>query len=575
MFVLLQVAVLSALLLAITLVWSIDGRGRWRSLVTDRLLYGLPWGTLLTVALIVAFYLLTQNGFRQWSEPLILPFVSWSYLYPTGIFVSGFAHASPAHLGSNMIGTLVFGSLAEYAWGHYPPNRQQSAPTRGAFREIPIVGGLLARPPVRAFVLFPAVLLGAGFITALFAAGPGLGFSGAVFAVLGFSVVTRPRLAVVGVALSAALQPVFGALNQPVVRATTDPGAPGPPAWAGIGFQAHLFGFLLGVLLAIGLLWYRRRQPSTDRIFFGTLIVGLAQTLWLISWPGGEDTFVLYQGAGVILVCLLTLVITVAVTGGRRSDSTRGRSLRAHSRSSRLQSAPDSIQTVGRLLGVLTLLGLAVLIAFPSLFIGLVTVADDSVQGSEALEVSGYTVTYSDNATSGRTFPGLPADNETTGGQSGVIVANPDRQLWTMDTTTDVLEHDGNTTVTVGGFGWHERIAVDRTGWDVVGNESAYAVDFSLEGDPQDDRTRAFTTDPITANAVIDGATVAVVPTAEAFELRVTRDGSTVGETTIPERNETATAGGLTFETEATDETDRVVATADGSTAQIAQRETD
>ncbi len=568
---LLQVAVVAALLFAIGLVWAIDGRGRWRSLVTDRLLYGVPWGTLLTVGLVVAFYLLAQGGLRQWSEPLTLPFVSWSYLYPTGMFVSGFAHGSPGHLGSNMIATLVFGSIAEYAWGHYPPDRWQSSPSRGASRKIPIVGGLLARPRVRAFVIVPAVFLGAGFITALFAVGPGLGFSGALFAIVGFSVVTRPHLTVIGVALTTALQPVFGALNQPVVRATTDPGAPGPPAWANIGFQAHLFGFLLGVLLAIGLLWYRRRQPSTEQVFFGTLVVGLAQTLWLISWPGGEDTFVLYQGAGVIFVCLLTLVITVAVTGGRRSDATRGRSRSSRSQST---SSTDSIQTAGRLLGVLTLLGLAVLIALPSLLFGLVTVADDSVQGSEALEVSGYTVTYSDNATSGQTFPGLPADNETIGGQSGVIVVDPDRQLWTVDTTTDVLEHDGNTTVTVGGFGWHERVTVERTGWDVVGNESAYAVDLELENEP-DDRTRAFTTDPVAANAVIDGATVAVVPTEEAFELHVIREGSTTGETTIPERNETATAGGLTFETDATDETDRVVATADGSTAQIAERELD
>lgn len=41
----------------------------------------------------------------------------------------------------------------------------------------------MARPVVRALVVFPGVLLVTAFVTALFSLGPGLGFSGVVFAI--------------------------------------------------------------------------------------------------------------------------------------------------------------------------------------------------------------------------------------------------------------------------------------------------------------------------------------------------------------------------------------------------------
>ncbi len=563
------VALLVTIVATVGFLWAVAGRGRWRSAVDDRLLYGIPWGTAITIAVIVAFYLLLQDGVRTWSEPLTLPFISWSYLYPTGLLTSGFAHSSPAHLSSNMVATLVFAPIAEYAWGHYPPSRWRSSGRSSAVDRRRNSGGLLARPWLRALVIFPGMLLASALVTAVFSLGPGLGFSGAVFAIIGFAVISQPLSSIVAVAVTGAVQVLFGAVSEPVVVATTDPGPPGPPSWAGVGFQAHMLGFLLGVIVAIGVLWYRRSRPATERVFLATFVVGLAQTLWLIAWPRGDDTFVRYQAVGVIVVCLLTILITVAATGGRPAWWTR--------RSRSVASSVQSLSSGARVVGIVCLVGLTALVALPSLFVGLTVVGADTVPNSDGVEIEDYTVTYAQNATSGQAFIDLPFEpddetdaNTTAGGQSGVIVVNDQRQLWTVETPDEVLEYDGNSSVTVGGLGWQERLTVERTGWEVLGNESAYAVDIEHDGE----QTRVFATDPIAANAAIDGATVAVDATDDGFELQVSREGSTVDETLVPDRNETATAGGLEFERQSAGDTDRLIASATDTEVQIAERET-
>ncbi|PSQ43344.1 hypothetical protein BRD14_03240, partial [Halobacteriales archaeon SW_5_68_122] len=232
-------------------------------------------------AAVVGFYLFGQGGLEHWETPIIYPFVTWSYFYPTGLLTAGIAHGSPGHIVGNMTGTLAFAPIVEYAWGHYPPsarNRDRlGGPTAGS--------GVLGRPAVRALVVFPAVLLIAAFVTSAFAAGPGLGFSGAVFAIAGFAVITYPMTTVVAVVAASAVGTVYTALTEPIVRATLESGGPSLPAWTGIAFQAHLLGFLLGVVAGSLLLRRRGRRPALDRVFFGTFLLGTVQALWLPPAP--------------------------------------------------------------------------------------------------------------------------------------------------------------------------------------------------------------------------------------------------------------------------------------------------
>ncbi|MFC4544436.1 rhomboid family intramembrane serine protease [Halosolutus amylolyticus] len=641
-----QVVLVVAVLVALGFVWYTGGRGRWRSLVADRFVYGVPWGTAVTVAIVVAFYVLVQSNVRHVSDPVTLPFVTWSYFYPTGLLTAGIAHGSPGHIASNMAGTLAFAPIAEYAWGHYPPSTR-SRGVHGTGADGTRAEGWLARPWVRAVVVFPAALLAAAFLTAVFGLGPGLGFSGAVFAIAGFAVVTYPISTVVAIVAASALQTLYLALSQPIVRETIEPGTPAPPAWAGIGFQAHLLGFLLGVVVGAVLLGHRGRRPAAERVFFAALLLGLVQSLWLLV-SSGDDVYTLYRGAGVVLVIGLTLLLTVAIAG-RARPLPRPLSVlpRAPTRR-RLAIGWLAVLTIGVIAGIVAgvvrddvplapavgaslvaavvlalpalppivpdriyagpvtrrgaafalLVGLTVLVALPSVPFNLLVVGSDAVPGSGGVAVGGYTVTYEENATPGQTPIVAPDDVDDDEElldvqQSGLFVVNDNREIWTVGERAAVIAHEGTASVELGGIGWRETVHAERTGWDVVGNDSAYVVDLTHDGET----TRSFASDPVRAAATIDGHAIDVAPTDDAFLLRVTSDGDLVGETEIPAVNGTATVGDVQFATErpetddgdgsggddtagndtdgdAADERVRVFASIDDTEVLIAERET-
>ena len=598
--------VLAALAGTLAVGWRAGGDEWWRRHTDDRLLYGVPWGTLLTVAGVVAFYLVAQTGLTHWNDPLTLPFRTWSYLYPTGLLTAGVAHGSPAHIVGNMAGTVAFGVVAEYAWGHYPPAERDDATLLASGS-----GDLLTRPLVRVAAV-PVAMLAAAFVTSLFSLGATLGFSGAVFAIAGFAVVTRPLAGVLAVVGSSAARLLFEAVSNPIVRATAEAGAPGPPSWARIAFQAHMLGFAIGVVLAVALLRSRSRRPEPVRVLFGTGAFGLAQSQWLISWSSGEE-FVLYRGVGVVVVCLWTLAVTVAASGsdrpllGERDAGTRTGVrvlaalwlalvalllagvvalgfLRADYGPGTvfllatllallaLPAVPpvlperwggDTLTRRGTALGVLCVL--AVVLAVPGVITGPVAVDGDHVRDTGEVTVGDYTVTYAEDVTDGRRLLLGFGNDSVFGNSSGVVVVSERRQLWTVPESPGDLERAGNVSVTVGGLGSRTTVYASRTGWDVTGNDSAYAVDLVVDGE----RTRSFTSDPARADLRLDGHSVTVVPTAEGFDLRVERNGTPVGTAAMPEANGTVAVDPLSF----TRENGSVVAESDGSRATVAERE--
>ena len=609
-----RVGLVAALVFALGVVWYYEGRGRWRARLSDRFLFGVPWGTLVTVAAVVGFYLFGQGGLKHWETPIIYPFVTWSYFYPTGLLTAGIAHGSPGHIVGNMTGTLAFAPIVEYAWGHYPPsarNRDRlGGPTAGS--------GVLGRPAVRALVVFPAVLLVAAFVTSAFAAGPGLGFSGAVFAIAGFAVITYPMTTVVAVVAASAVGTVYTALTEPIVRATLESGGPSLPAWTGIAFQAHLLGFLLGVVAGSLLLRRRGRRPALDRVFFGTFLLGTVQALWLLVSTDGE-TFVLYRGAGVALVAVLSVLVAAAAgASGRPLPRPLSALPRAPSRRrlgvvwlvlvaggvlgggawAAVEGELDGVGIVGLvfawvLLSVPALPPLlpdaiaaspvtrrrtaaaavaiaAVLVAAPAIPVGLVVVDGPGVPGSESVEVRDYRVAYGENVTVGQDRLVEIGNGTDSVNVSGVILTSPNRQLWTPAVREEGLAFAGNETVVVGGMGWRETLEANRTGWEVVGNDSAYAVDLTHDGET----TRSYRSPPARADVRVNGRAFAVAPTTDGFELRVLENGSVVDSTPVPGTNESATAGGVALENRVVDGAERIVIVADDTEVQVAARET-
>ncbi|QSG07377.1 rhomboid family intramembrane serine protease [Halapricum desulfuricans] len=602
-------ALLVTLSVAAGTVLYYGGWERWRALTADRLVYGIPWGTLIAVALVTAFYLLAQNGLTDWGDPLTLPFVSWSYFYPLGVVSSGFAHGSPAHLVSNMTGTLAFGLVAEYAWGHYPPARRDRDSLLAGD------GGWRSRPRVR-IALVPAAMFGVALLTGVFSMGPGLGFSGAVFAVAGFAVVTKPRAAIGAVVGSSALDVLYQAVVNPVVTGSISAGGPSPPSWASIAFQAHMLGFAVGAVAAIALLRSRRQQLPPARLFLGTAGFGLALSLWLLVFPG-EDVFYLYRAVGVIVVTVLAGLVTVAVSGSDRSIprlvaigwlvllALPFALLAGVLAFSLVVSVSGLVPEVGGIAPFMALLVLAVvvlavpaiptalrgqdtrwsshrnvallglgtvglLLVVPGLLYGPITVDTDSVTDTGEVTVGDYLVTYEEDAAPGQTLLLLDVENATETTQDGLIVASESRSIWTVAERAESIAFDGEASVNVGGLGWRETVRADRTGWDVTGNESAYAVDLTVDGET----TRSFATDPVQADVTIDDHRIGVVPTDDGFEVRVTRDDVTVGTAAIPETNETATVGPLTVRTKADDGSTAVVVASDGTSVTVAERET-
>ncbi|AGN02908.1 hypothetical protein L593_14870 [Salinarchaeum sp. Harcht-Bsk1] len=569
-----QIVVALALLVVTAGIWFYEGRGRWRARLEDRFVLGVPWGTVLVVGSVVAFYLFAQSGLTHWSDPVVYAFVSWSYFYPLGLVTAGFSHGSPAHLIGNMTGTLALAPIAEYAWSHYPRSTYDSdgdpqsggadAETDGGDDEpwdtddelLPdqptgsAARSFVERPLVRALVLFPGALFAIALLTSVYSLGPGLGFSGAVYGIIGFAVVYYPLRTVVGVVAASALGVVWNALANPIVRGTVSSGPPSPPSWAGIGFQAHALGFLLGAFAALALLTKRNRIPSTQRVFFGLVGIGLAMSLWLVVWPGGDDVFYLYRGAGVVALLVVTGLVTVAATSTRSS--------------SWLTKRKGAI-------GALVLL--TVLLALPTVLFGIVAVDDAGIEQSQAIEIQDYTVAYANNTTSGH-VPGVDLGEGTeeifANEVSGVVLISEDREIWTRVVRPDALAHSGNETVVVGGPGWRETVRAQRTGWNVAGNETAFVVDLHHD----DETVRSFTSDPLTAGARIDGHAVTVVPTRDAFELRVSNADGTAETVAIPDGNGSTTLGGITITSETEDGVQHVYMETDDSRALVATEET-
>ncbi|MFC4359912.1 rhomboid family intramembrane serine protease [Halobium salinum] len=549
-----QLAVVAAFVLALALVHRLDRPdGEWSHRLRSRFLFGVPWGTLLTVAFVLTVYLTLQDGLDHWFAPTVIPFTAWSFFYPTGMLTSAFAHSGPGHLVGNLVGTVTFAVVAEYAFGHFP--RKRGASSFGAWH---------ANPYVRAFVVFPTVVLVVGVLTSLFGLGPVIGFSGVVYAFAGFALLYYPYATVLAFVAGRVLDLTWGAFVRPVSTFSSQP-VFSTPWFADIALQGHALGFLLGALFA---LWLADRRgdsfPSALRLFTGALLFTVSQSFWAVYWFRGSGTFVLYRAGGLALVTLLAAVVTAAATAdGRRLfqnvsvpgwGSGSGGSARA---------------SLGTLTGKQAAMSVLVLstaaMAGPAVGVNLLTVADDDLP-NRAVKVNDYEVTYAENVQNAMvSVVDVEAFGETTTvNTSGVIVRSRERGIWFTAVKKSRLAFTGSAPVRLGGVGWRERVVAKRSGWVPAGADPVYRVNLSARGR----EVPVYTSSPATAEPVVDGRNVTVVAERNRF-LLVVRHGEESARAPMPAKNESVTLEGLTL----THEGKRLVATRGETRVRVAKAE--
>ncbi len=489
--------------------------GRWRVAVRRRLLLGVPWGTLLTVLVVLGTYLFLQGGLGHWHRPVVVPFRAWSYFYPLGVLTAGLAHAGPGHLTGNLLGTLVFGSLAEYGWGHFPTERGSSS-----------FGSLRSNPYARVLAV-PVVAVLAAVFTGLFGLGPVVGFSGVVFALAGFSLVRLPVATVVALVVGDVLDVFYLSLLNPVITGSGGTSFT-TPWWAGVAIQGHALGVFLGVVVGAVLVHRRDAAPPAARVWLAALAFAVAQGLWAVyAFRGGR--YVLYRAGGVALAFVLAALVTAGVTAS-------GATLVDRIDLSRREAA------VGLLVCVLLALSL---VAVP--YNLLTPAAGDPPD--DAVAVRDYTVYYAEDvpnrlvAAFDVDVPGFETSNVSA---SGVIVTSDRRDIWWEQVSTARLAFAGQHRVRVGGVGWRASVVANRSGWSAVGGPTAYRVTLRRPGDPP---RVAFRSEPAAAEPTVAGRNVSVAPAADGdrFAVRVRRDNRTLGRAPIPTGNASVRVGGLTL----------------------------
>lgn len=478
----------------------------------ERFVLGVPWGTLLTVLGVLAVYFLLQGG-GQPGGPVVVGFRSWSFTYPVGMLTAAFAHASEGHITGNLLGTVAFAPVAEYAWSHYPTKRGSHS-----------FGTLRTNPLVRILLFVLGVFL-VGLATSFFTPGALIGFSGVVFAFGGFAVVTRPLTAVGALVAGRVVSLSYRALENPVVLARGQTRFV-TPGWADIAIQGHALGLLLGVLAGLAIVRSRDEWPGTGRVYFATLVYVISNGLYQFYWYLSSTEYVLFRGAGAAAMFTLAAVVALAFTA-------RDRTLIARIDLSRRDVA----------VGVLVCVVLAIaLVAVPYNFVSV----DAGPATDDGVQVRDYTVTYAEQVPN-EYIAGvqLPIVGESlTVNTSGVIVASERRSVWEAVVPAGQLASRGAVRVPVGGVGWRETVIVSRSGWSVIDGGSTYKV---FAGKPDGGAKQVFTADPVRVPATLNGSRVAIAPADGGYRLAVQRDDQTIASGELPQSDSSVTIGGINF----------------------------
>ncbi len=477
-----------------------------------RLILGIPWGTAVVVAALLFVYYVVQ-GTSDLGQPVVVGFRSWSYSYPLGMVFGPFSHSSQSHIVGNLVSTVAFAPVAEYAWSHYPTDRGSHS-----------FGSWFENPVARVAVFVAGVFV-VGLATSFMIPGALIGFSGVVFAFGGFVLATRPVAGIAALVVERVVRLTYFSLDNPVLTARGRTQFV-TPYWADVAVQGHALGLLLGVL--VGLLVVRRRGdwPDAGRVWLAVLVYGVAKSLWAVYWYLGGTEYVLFRGAGLALVFLLAGVAAVSLAAGDATVVSRlGLSRRG--------------AAAGLLVAGVLALGLAA-VPYNTVAVSPGPAADTGV------EVRDYTVTYVEDVPDryiGAVEAPLVGDAfavET----SGVVVASDRRDAWEVVVPAQRLKVRGRVHVPVGGVGWRETVAVNRTTWSVIDGPATYTV---YVQPPDGPRRQVYTAEPAVSPFVLNGSRVAIRPAEPGYELAVRRNGTVVGTAPVPGENRNVTVADIRF----------------------------
>jgi len=482
----------------------------------ERFVYGVPWGTVIVVLAVYAIYYLVQGGGRD-GGPIVVGFRSWSLLYPQSILFSSFTHASESHLMGNLFGTVAFAPIAEYAWGHYARQDDTSGPAGDRLGE-------WAETPSARIALFVLAVFLAGIVGALIVPGAVIGFSGVVFALAGFALVTAPIATVLAIVGVQVLKLLYRSVTDPWIVAASQERFI-RPSWADVAIQGHLYGLVVGVLLAALFLRYRGQSPNIRHVFFAALVFTVSRSLQSIYWFLGNERYVLFQALGTAGVLVLSTLVALAVLDSDRT----------------LLSRIDL--ELGEV-GVGLLLCLVLALALIGIPFNLVSVSGGE-ELDDGIEIRDYTVTYAENVPDRYISKlSLPAYQGAAVNVSGVIVASERRNIWEQRVPAGELASRGSATVVVGDATWRETVRVGRTTWSVAGGNRTYKI----FGEHDGDRELLFVAEPAIASPVINGTRVAIQPTPEAYDVVVFENQSVLGNAQIPPDGGNVTVAEITFE---------------------------
>jgi len=511
---------LGSLLLSILVVTRFSDDDRFIDPLRKRFLFGVPWGTITVIVLVFLVYRVVQGGTEP-GGPIVVGFRSWSLWYPQGILFSSFSHASQSHVIGNMLGTFAFAPIAEYAWSHYPQQRGSQS-----FRS------WRTNPFARIAVFVVAVFL-VGLAGAVFVPGAVIGFSGVVFAFAGFAIVTRPIttvLAIVGIRVVSLLRQAF---LSPFEVAIAEPQVV-TPSWANTALQGHLFGLLVGVVLAALLVQHRDEWPRLRRIWFAALVFGVSRSMYALYWYRGADEFVFFRGIGTAGVLILSSLIALAVL----------------SRDEPLFEASD-LSTGHVALGLLFSVLCALALVGVPYNLAPLTPGEAATEG---IEVRDYTVTYDENVENQYISAlEVPVVRESLSvNMSGVVITSDERNVWSLRTSRETLAQYGGSLIVLGDANWRDAVYINRTEWEVAGRNTTYKVYGSHDGETR----LLYTSDPVVADPIVNGSRVGIAPSEEFYEVFVARNGSVVDTEPIPRDGQSVEVGGISFVREG----DRLVA---------------
>lgn len=510
----------------------------WGHQLRTRFVTGIPWATTLTIILVAFFYLFVQDGFTDPNNPIQIPFRAWSYWYPVGMFTSGIAHASLNHITGNLLATLVFGSVAEYAWSHYP--HQRGTATFSSFS---------TNPYIRIFA-FVTAAVGVSIGTSLFGLGPVIGFSGVVFAFVGFAIVQKPILTMIAILSTSVVSLFYHTIRSPEVTVTVGETVVGTPWWAGIALQGHALGLLIGIVFGLVIIYHRNDQPNIEYVWVAVLVFAVDRGLWAIYLIEGSGQYRLLRGLGVAAILLLTAVVAVSASASTKTLIDRISLTRREA-------------AFGLVLCVL--LALAI-VAIPfNLFI-----VDDphaGIEDANPVHVADYTVFYTDNVPNQYIpllpLPGLDTDTDRINA-SGIIIVSQERNIWWEEISQTELRVNPDQSIRVGGLTWDDEIQIWRHGWSVTGGNQTYIVRASVENT----QTLLFESDPAKANVQINERKVLVGPSEGEFEIHVQMHNETIDRAQIPANGEQIEVGGIVFERNESE----IIARANGTKLPIAEQ---